>query len=105
MSPDPHQHMILIKGEVKTQSVREIKNNPDTGGYDVTFGGGKTYSYAKSNIVILKNPVTISPSENRLYRNGEALNNVKGIYVFECTAHAAFGTSTLLSACHLAFLS
>ena len=59
---DRSKHLILIKGEDKTDKVEFCKYNPSTQKYDVKFIGGKSYPYGYLSVEWIKNPDMINPN-------------------------------------------
>lgn len=74
--------MIIIKGEIKTCEIRFCKYNTLTQKIDVQFNSGKTYSYAYSNVIWLKEPLVLDPNMYRISRDGRAFFNIETIYEF-----------------------
>lgn len=81
------QHMIIIKGSVKTSEIRACRYNSDTKMWDVEFMTGKTYSYSCQNVVYLKDPEQLNPNFYRIRRNGREFFAVQEIFVFHGTDH------------------
>lgn len=81
------EHMIIIKGNVKTSEVRACRYNSDTETWEVEFTAGKVYSYSYSNVVHLQNPEQLNPSLYRIRRGGKELYAVREIFVFHGTDH------------------
>ena len=67
----------------KGQDVTAICNyNQETGYYDVTYKNGKTYSYKKSSLKILSDPI-IEPINNKtIYLKGKVCTNVDRLCLF-----------------------
>ena len=69
--------------------------NRDTQKWDVKFNNGKTYSYAYSNVELLKDPQVLNSEMYRISREGREFFNIRAIYVFrsvyESYWHICFG--------------
>ena len=79
---DFNNNLILIKGEDKTQSVNSVSFD-QYGSVQVTFNSGKTYSYKKANVRILKNP-KITLLQNRIaLRNDVPLSGADMVQFFD----------------------
>ena len=74
------KHLILIKGEDKTEAISSCKY--ENGKWHVTFVKGKTYSYNYLNVVWLKNPVILDSATTIVYENSHPLSGVKMIFDF-----------------------
>ncbi len=79
----PTEEMIVIKGEIKTSSVKSCLYNPSTQKWDVTFSNGKTFPYAYYNVEKLRSPETLNLSEYSMQVNGQTLGGVKEVYAFQ----------------------
>lgn len=80
---NPTKEMIVLKGEIKTSSVRSCLYNRGTQKWDVTFTNGKTFSYAYDNVEKIYPGSPIDLSEYRLQEiGGQALGGVKNVYEF-----------------------
>ena len=62
------KEMIVLKGVTKTLSVQSCEYNPKTKKYDVTFTGGKIFTYAYDNVEIIYQSTSIDISEYRLQK-------------------------------------
>jgi len=75
------KHLILIKGEDKTEEVSNCKNINRQ--WQVGFKkGGPTYSYNYNNVVWLRNPVSLDPAATVLYQDNQPLSGVEKIFDF-----------------------
>lgn len=63
---DPTKEMIVLKGKIKTYSVKSCIYNQTTKKWDVTFINGKTFSYAYNNVEKLYPGKQIDLSEYNL---------------------------------------
>lgn len=79
---DPKKYMFIIKGDIKDDVV-SYRYDRETKRMMITYQGGKSYSYAYSNVKILSEPLFID-SEKYLFSkaNGIRLNNIKEVYEF-----------------------
>ncbi|MCI6271817.1 MAG: AAA domain-containing protein [Erysipelotrichaceae bacterium] len=81
---DPTKEMIVLKGKIKTYSVKSCIYNQTTKKWDVTFINGKTFSYAYNNVEKLYPGKQIDLSEYNLQDSkGKPLFEVKTVYVFK----------------------
>lgn len=80
---NPTKEMIVIKGEIKTSSVKSCLYNSNTKRWDVTFTNGKTFPYAYDNVEKIYNPTKIDLSEFGLQEGGQTISGVKAIYSFK----------------------
>lgn len=75
------KHLILVKGEDKTEAISRCVY--EHGKWRVTFTNNpKTYSYNFLNVQWLKNPVSYNPAETVVYENNQPLSGVDKILVF-----------------------
>ena len=74
------KHLILIKGEDKTEDISHCILENDR--WQVTFGKGKTYSYNNSNVQWLKDPITHSGETIVVYHNNFPVSGVDKIFDF-----------------------
>ncbi len=79
---DTCKHLILLKGEDRTKDIQSCQYCPQTGKYNVTFSGGKTYHYALENIVWLQNPWVRDPGMYRVWHDGRMMRNIRQILEF-----------------------
>ena len=88
-------YMVIIKGKIKTSEIMSCVYNRDTQKWDVKFNNGKTYSYAYSNVELLKDPQVLNSEMYRISREGREFFNIRAIYVFrsvyESYWHICFG--------------
>ena len=75
-------YMVIIKGEIKTSEIMSCVYNRDTQKWDVKFNNGKTYSYAYSNVELLKEPQVLNSEMYRISREGREFFDIRAIYVF-----------------------
>lgn len=89
------EHMIIIKGEIKTSEIRFCQYNANTQRMDVEFTNGRKYPYAYYNVEWLKKPIVLNPDMYRISKNGREFFDIKAIYVFIGTKdaywHICFG--------------
>ncbi len=74
------KHLILIKGEDKTEKISRCEY--ENGKWQVQFGQGKTYSYGYLNVQWLKDPVVHTGDETVVYQNKQTLSGVEKIIDF-----------------------
>ena len=81
---DSTKYMIIAKGKICTRQVKSCVYNPATDRYDITYMGGKRYSYSRGNVSFLQNPTVlhfqgciISSSDGMSFRD------VRQIYEFD----------------------
>ncbi|ADU26516.1 AAA domain-containing protein [Ethanoligenens harbinense] len=88
-------HLILANGQNKTSDIQYCKYNPNTRKYEVTYQGGKTYSYNYNSIEWVKDPETLNPALAHVSHEGREFFNVHGIFVFHARRedywHICFG--------------
>ena len=77
---NPKAHLILNNGTDITADVTFCKYNQETRRYDVTFQGGKVYSYNYNSIEWIREPEAINPVLVHLTREGKELFNIREIY-------------------------
>ena len=92
------KNMIIIKGQIKTAEVRFCRYNAVKKMMDVEFNNGKRYSYAYSNVELLKEPRVLNPNLYRISRDGREFFDIEAIYVFKNGSgsywHICFGDGT-----------
>ena len=79
-------HLILNNGKAITADVMFCKYNQGTRKYDVTFQGGKVYSYNCNSIEWIREPEAINPELVRIIHGEQGLFKVQEIYVFHAEA-------------------
>ena len=79
---DARNNMIIAKGEPITSRVTHCAYNQVTHKWDVTFQGGKVFSYAYNNIEWLKDPVSLNPKSYHVSHKGKAFDNITAIFSF-----------------------
>lgn len=75
--------MILLKGEIKTSSIKSCFYNEVTKKCDVTFNKGGTFNYSWENVVKLYNPDRLLPGSVHVYKGQQLLLDISDIYVFK----------------------
>lgn len=92
------KNMIIIKGQIRTAEVKFCRYNADKKMMDVEFNNGKRYSYAYSNVELLKEPRVLNPDLYRISRGGREFFNIEAVYVFKngfgSYWHICFGDGT-----------
>ena len=82
---NPKEHLILNNGKDITTDVEFCKYNQEAKGYDITFRGGKAYSYGYNSIDWVRNPEKQNPSLVHIVNGNQELINIREIYIF-CAA-------------------
>ncbi|QGT99773.1 DNA helicase [Candidatus Syntrophocurvum alkaliphilum] len=77
---DVEKHLIIVKGEDKTQSIQECEYKDSK--CMITYANNKTYSYNPRNVIWLKNPKLLNPETTRVYINKQPFSEVKKIVNF-----------------------
>ena len=77
------KYMIIVKGEIRTKSIRDCKYNNQTHKYDIQFNNGRIYSYSSDNVDYLKNPEVLNPNFYHISYGSQELFNISAIFVFE----------------------
>lgn len=78
---DSNKCMIVVKDQIKTNEI--ISYTDEINKYNITFKNGKTYSYSKSNVIIMNNPVELNPKNYSVEIIGDKiLCNIEHIYQF-----------------------
>ena len=78
---DSNKCMILIGNKIKTNEV--FSYTDEINKCNITFRNGKTYSYAKRNVIIMNNPVELNPKNYRVEIIGnKKLYDIEHIYQF-----------------------
>lgn len=77
---DPMQNLILIRGRVRTEEIKELKYNIDGTKCHILFSPGeKQYQYSSDNVVWLTKPQLLAPIDYILHAKGELLEGVTSI--------------------------
>ena len=81
---DPRENRIIIDGEDKTDSVERCRYTSTPYRCHITFRNSlKTYSYAPSKVLWLKNPEVLDPRHCRLFHKGRRLEPLSYIAAFQ----------------------
>ena len=81
---DPRENRIIIDGEDKTDSVERCRYTSTPYRCHITFRNSlKTYSYASSKVLWLKNPEVLDPRHCRLFHKGRRLEPLSYIAAFQ----------------------
>ena len=67
---DIEKTMILVKGEDKTETVAAVSFDTASRKTQVTYIGGRSYSYNSANVMVLENPKSFDLNERVAYING-----------------------------------
>ena len=67
---DIEKTMILVKGEDKTETVSAVSVDTASRKTQVTYTGGRSYSYNSANVLVLENPKSIDLNGRVAYVNG-----------------------------------
>lgn len=78
---DIEKHLILLKGEDKTDQISSCVY--EDGKYKVTFLQGKTYTYNYGNVLWFKNPVSLDSVTSVVYEDKHPISGVEKILDFE----------------------
>ena len=62
--------MILVKGEDKTETVAAVSFDTASRKTQVTYTGGRSYSYNSANVLVLENPKSFDLNGRVAYVNG-----------------------------------
>lgn len=73
-------HLILVKGEDKTESISSCLY--EDGKWQITFERGKTYSYNYFNVQWLKNPVLLDSATTIVYMHSQPVSGIAKIFDF-----------------------
>lgn len=80
---DRKRFMIVAKGEIITDKVVSCNLNSATRKYDITFDNDVTYSYARQNILFMKDPKILKPEDYLIETpDGKKLFDYNWIYEF-----------------------
>ena len=77
---DIEKHLIIIKGEDKTDAISQCVN--ENGKWKVQFERDKTYTYNYQNVKWLRDPVVLLGATTIVYQNNQSLSGVDKILVF-----------------------
>lgn len=81
---DATKYMILVKNEILTEQIIDLKKLNHSKGYEITFQGGKTYHYSSTDVMILKNPTPLNPADYYIRnKNGQEFFQIQIIYEFQ----------------------
>ena len=84
---DRSKHLILIKGEDRTEDIKICVYNPSTQKYDVTFkNSGKIYPYRYDSIEWVKNPEEQNCVNVHIEYGGRELFQIQTIFIFHAKA-------------------
>lgn len=78
---NPHQHLILIKGEDKTLDVESI--HCEGSRMIVAYRGGKTYPYGTQNVDWRRNPIPLPVRNSVVSIRGDLLSDVVELVHFD----------------------
>lgn|GEM_PF-3941019 len=87
---DIENHLILLKGEDKTEKISRCIY--EDGKYKVTFLQGKTYAYNYTNVQWFKNPVSLYSATTVVYKDSQPVSGVDKILDFEEYKRICFAT-------------
>ncbi len=73
---DQNRNLILLKGEIKTLKVQFCNYNPNTGKYDISFGGDRIYTYNYDAVEWMKDPKSLNPAMYQIYYQGKLLTHI-----------------------------
>lgn len=84
------KHLILIKGEDKTESIGYFVY--ENGSWKVKFGTGKTYFYKNQSVEWYRNPTSLDPTKTVIFQNNQPLSGIDKVFVFEKHIRICFVT-------------
>lgn len=76
------ESMIVAKGQPKTRDIESCEYNDATHKWDVTYKGGKKYSYSYDNIEVLKNPRAVDTGNALFYYENRLVSFNSLMYEF-----------------------
>ncbi|HBX22179.1 MAG TPA: DUF2726 domain-containing protein [Desulfotomaculum sp.] len=77
------KHLILIKGEDKTEEISRCMYEDGNGTWQVDFANNpRTFSYNYLNVQWFKNPVALHPATTVVYQNNQPISGADKIFVF-----------------------
>ncbi|SES90208.1 Superfamily I DNA and/or RNA helicase [[Clostridium] aminophilum] len=81
---DNRKYMIVIKGEIVTNSVEKCFFHRENRKCDITYTNGRTYTYGAGNVIFMTEPTLLDP-KNYIVKtaNGKTLNRMEFIYEFQ----------------------
>ena len=81
---DESKYMIVIKGKIRTREVTSCEENMLTGKIDVTYSGGKCYSYSGINVIFMRNPEVFEHPDFMIeVSDGKRFSDIRRIYQFK----------------------
>lgn len=81
---DTAKTMIIAKGEICTDRIVSCNLSPDAKKYIITFKNGKRYAYSVRNVIVMKRPKFIEPTDYIVVSpEGKRLFDIRKIYQFE----------------------
>ncbi len=81
---DLRKNMIVIDGQIKTGTVHSCRYNPDGRRVDIVYSKNprKTFSYSRSKVTLLTEPVEFKPEHCHIYHGNRLLYPLAYIAVF-----------------------
>ncbi|SDW71371.1 AAA domain-containing protein [Paenibacillus sp. CF384] len=86
---DIEKHLILLKGEDKTEAISSCAFKD--GKWKIRFENGKNYEYHESNVLWLKDP-TVNRQNVVVFHNGKPLSGVESIHIFSPYIRICYGS-------------
>lgn len=81
---DSTKYMIIIKDKICTNQVKSCVLSNEKNKYNITFTNNRMYSYAKNNVIIMKNPSILHLEDHVIVTSeGRQLCDIEVIYQFE----------------------
>ena len=77
---DIEKHLIIIKGEDKTEEISLCENK--NGKWQVQFERNKTYYYSYPNVTWLRDPVSLLGATTVVYQNNQPLSGINKLFIF-----------------------
>ncbi len=79
---DQRRNLILLKGEDKTYKIQFCKYNSEIRKYEVSFGGGRVYTYNWNAVEWMREPRMLYPLMYQIYYEGELLTHIASLLEF-----------------------
>lgn len=85
---DVTKNLILIKGQSRTSSIDSCRYLGDGYRVAVVFKGSpKTYTYRRSDVTWMVEPIVLNPAHFRIRRNGVRCDNIVSLLLFTTSYH------------------
>jgi len=81
---DLKKYMVIIDNDIKTYDISYIKYNKEYQTFLIKYKNNNNFfSYSKSRIKVLQNPILLNIEEYNFYLNKKIINDIKEIYEFK----------------------